>query len=163
MLVYTTVMQRIFAFALVAFFLTMPTLLLAQVNNPSGGLPRQLVPCTGADCNWTAFLTLMQNLLNFLVFLGVTLSALLFAYAGFLYLTSGGGGQVEEAKNIFTHVIIGLIIMLVAWLLVDTILKVLTGKGFRERNILAEPPALTLGPDFDTLSPYDTESPRTIG
>lgn len=156
-------MQRIFAFVLVVVLMA-PVLVAAQVNNPSGGIPTQLVNCTGPDCDWSKFIGLMQNILNFMVFLGVSISALLFAYAGFKYLTSGGDpGATNDAKRIFSHVVVGLIIMLVAWLLVDVLLRTLTGKGFRERNLQAPAPALTTAPNFGTVCAYDTESPGTIG
>lgn len=157
-------MQKTFAFVLVAVVLLAPMLVAAQINNPSGGMPAKLVNCTGPDCDWSKFIGLMQNILNFMVFLGVSISALLFAYAGFKYLTSGGdSGAVGDAKRIFSHVALGLIILLVAWLLVDTLLRTLTGKGFRERNIHAPGPTLTVAPDFGTVHPYDTKSPGKIG
>jgi hypothetical protein len=140
-----------------------PVVALAQVNNPSGGIPTKLVTCTGADCNWKSFLALMQNVLNFMVFIGVSISALMFAYAGFLYLTSGGSNKTEDAKRIFGHVALGLIIMLVAWLVVDVLLKTLTGKGFRERNIQVPGPTLTIDRDFGTVGAYEPKSPGTIG
>ena len=47
----------------------------------------------------------------------------MFAYAGILFLTSGGSSSAKEkATSIFKKVLFGLIIALAAWLIVTTIL-----------------------------------------
>jgi len=47
-------------------------------------------------------------------------------YAGYLYLTAvGDTGQISKAHGLFKNAIIGFIIILVAWLLVDFILTAL--------------------------------------
>ena len=43
-----------------------------------------------------------------------TVSLLLIIFAGIKYITSGGGKQVDEAKNMLTYAIIGLLIVLVS-------------------------------------------------
>ncbi|MBI4088372.1 hypothetical protein HY418_03275 [Candidatus Kaiserbacteria bacterium] len=71
---------------------------------------------------------LAQNVLNDGIYIAVFLSAVLFAWAGFMYLTNiANPGEVTRAKSIFANVAIGLVIILGSWLLVDTVMKTLTG------------------------------------
>lgn len=87
----------------------------------------EIVPCGGSGqsaCNFSFFIQLIRNVVKFLIFyLAVPLAAISFAVAGVMILTSGGNtGQVEQAKEIFWNVLIGLIVALAAWLVVNAIL-----------------------------------------
>lgn len=89
----------------------------------------QLVDCQ-SDCGWEELVTMFNRIIEWLIIISTSVAALLFMYAGFLYLTSRGDeSQVKRATTIFTNVAIGFAIMLLAWLLVDTIVKLLTGEG----------------------------------
>ena len=56
--------------------------------------------------------------------------AISIAWAGWLYLTSGGDtGAVTKAKDIFKKVIYGFIFMLAAWLIIKLVLATLGYKG----------------------------------
>lgn len=98
------------------------------------GLPRRIVPCDGVNCTICDLATLAQNLINAGVFLFVFLSALMFAYAGFKYLTSAVYDEVSQAKTIITNVALGLIVLLAAWLIVDTLMKAVLGGDFGPWN-----------------------------
>ena len=99
-----------------------PSLVFAQ--------PTQIVPCTGVDCRFCDIGQLAQNVLNTGVYLAVFLSAILFAYAGWNYVTAGGDpGKAGEAKKFFWNVGIGLVLILCAWLIVDLIMKTLVSEG----------------------------------
>lgn len=83
-----------------------------------------LVPCNGPDCTPCHVAQLAQNILTFLIEITVILAGIAFAIAGLMMVTAGGNmGQVEKAKGVFTNVAIGLIILLAAWLIVDTVMK----------------------------------------
>jgi len=100
-----------------------PTLALAQ----EGGI----VPCNGLDCNFGSFLQLGQNIIDFLLIVSIPLAVIAFVYAGFLYLTAGGSeGQIKKAHSVFGKVLIGFIIILSAWLIVNTILDALVKEGY---------------------------------
>ncbi|HED37915.1 MAG TPA: hypothetical protein ENI76_06695 [Ignavibacteria bacterium] len=89
-----------------------------------------LVPCNGPDCNLCDVAKLAENSISFIVQISFVISALLFTYAGFLFLTAGAdSGKVSSARKIFTNTIIGIVIILTAWLVVNVILTVLTGQG----------------------------------
>lgn len=75
-------------------------------------------------CGYQQFLTLISNVIQFLLYIAVPIAAISFFFAGFLYLTAAGNtGKIEEAHQIFWSALIGIIIMLSAWLLVNTIIK----------------------------------------
>lgn len=141
--------MRMFAIAkeyrILAVLVLTAVLLFSPVMALGQGLPSQIVPknCTGADaavkCGVCDVAQLAQNLLNTGIFLAVFFSALLFAWAGWKVLTSGGDTEAyTSGKRIFTNVAIGLIIILAAWLLVDTLMKALTGASFGPWNKVCE-------------------------
>lgn len=95
-------------------------------------IPTQIVPQSCNDVGGCKSLCqvgeLAQNVLNLGIYIAVFLSAILFAYAGWQYLTAGGEpGKAGEARKIFWNVGVGLIIILAAWLIVDLIIKMLAG------------------------------------
>jgi hypothetical protein len=83
------------------------------------------------SCDWDAFMTLINNVINFLLFtLATPLAALAICYAGFLLLTGGGNEHKRtQAKHIIINVIVGYLIGLAAWIVVKTILVTLGFKG----------------------------------
>jgi Type IV secretion system pilin len=102
------------------------------VTHPAGydvvSDPNQsLVPCTGVGtdvCDFNKLIELIKRVTNFLLFtLSISIAGIMFAYAGILFLTSGGNASAKEkATSIFKKVLFGLIIALAAWLIVTTIL-----------------------------------------
>lgn len=50
-----------------------------------------------------------------------TVSLFMIIFAGIKYITSGGGKQVDEAKNILTYAIIGLLVVLLATFIIGLI------------------------------------------
>lgn len=99
-----------------------------------GIFPERLVPCKGTDCTVCDLATLAQNILNAGIFLAVFLSGILFAYAGFLYVTTVVEDQTSRARGMFTNVVLGLVIILVGWIVVDTVMKTFLGGGFGPWN-----------------------------
>jgi hypothetical protein len=89
----------------------------------------KLVPdCPAAGgCGFKELVQLVNNFVTFILFdMAVPIAAVMFAYAGFLLLFSGGDtSKRQKAKKIFANVAIGLILALAAWLIVETILDLL--------------------------------------
>lgn len=92
-----------------------------------------LVPCgtaSGAQnymqataCNLCDLGRLVQGIINFLIGLAIPAAALLIAWAGVLYFTAGGDtGKYAKAIGIFKHVILGFVLALTGWLIVQTVL-----------------------------------------
>lgn len=90
-----------------------------------------IIPCgfTAADpCGFSDFVTLIGNVIDVLLYAATFLAAISFAYAGFLYVTSGGSpGKISQATGIFKNVAVGYLVALSAWLLVKTIESALLG------------------------------------
>jgi hypothetical protein len=83
---------------------------------------------TGA-CQLCDLVKLADNLIRFAVAFSVIVATLMFAYAGFLYFTaSASEGNIKKAHGIFSKVFGGLVIILVAWLVVDIIMRTLVNQ-----------------------------------
>ena len=82
-------------------------------------------------CTFDKFIDLINEVIDFLMFkFAVPLAAISFAIAGVMILTAGdNSSQVTQAKEIFWNVLIGLIVALSAWLVVNAIL---IGLGAKE-------------------------------
>lgn len=80
-------------------------------------------------CGYDDLVGLAKNVINFLIFkIAAPLGAVMFAYAGFLYLTNGGNeSKIKEAHGIFLYVFWGLVVALAAWLIVNFILTFFLG------------------------------------
>ena len=96
----------------------------------SFAVDKPLVPCID-DCNFSHIMQLINNIVDFILFkMALPISAIMFAYAGFLLLFSGGEqAKRTKAKEIFVNVALGLAFALAAWLIVNTILSIL---GFKD-------------------------------
>lgn len=93
-------------------------------------LPGQVVPktCDGIHCSCNDLVLLAENILNTGIYFAVFISAVLFAWAGWKMLsgnTMGNSEDITEAKRVLWNVMIGLVIILAAWLLVDTLSRTL--------------------------------------
>lgn len=101
--------------------------LLPAITNAQGSL---LVPCSGSDCGTCEIIQLANNVTDIIIALAVGISVIIFMYAGWLMLSSGGSSaQIKRGKDVMTNVLIGLIIILTAWLVIDVMLKTLLPNG----------------------------------
>ena len=64
------------------------------------------------------------------------MTGILFAWAGFKYLTTVVVDQKSQATKLLTNAAFGLVIILAAWLIVDTIMKTLLGGDFGPWNAI---------------------------
>jgi hypothetical protein len=104
---------------------------------PLFGEKNPIVPCGikslgQPECNLCYIGTTIMNLTDFLIYyIALPATALLIAAGGIILLIAGPSeGLNTLGKNILTSTIIGIIIVLMAWIIVDTIIKVLTNKDF---------------------------------
>jgi len=80
-----------------------------------------------------------QRIINFLLYMSVAIAAAAFAMAGFKYVTARGNvGQIESAHKIFTNVLVGLLIALAAWLVINTVTSGLLGDNASKFRILKQ-------------------------
>lgn len=152
--------------------LFVPDVAFAANANFFGPIIPEECHCPGRAPDWGCVLVVIQNGFNFLVSLGVIAFTLALAYAGFQYMASSvNAGNKEKAKEMIQNVLMGLLIMLSAWLMVDFVMKVLynpSAGGFGPWNsILAaddtsmcleihNPPGFT-GPDTEGEGEGETE------
>ncbi|MEN9389958.1 MAG: hypothetical protein RLZZ283_58, partial [Candidatus Parcubacteria bacterium] len=98
-----------------------------------------IVPeCTtwGGICQACDVITLIDNVLKFMVAFTSVIATLMFLYAGILYVTAAAKpANIDSAKKIFTSVLFGFVIVLVAWLAIDIVLRVFTGQNL---NVLTQ-------------------------
>lgn len=90
----------------------------------------QLVSCGDAanPCDFCDFVLTVDNIIGFIVGISVTLFLLVMVYAGFSLITSAGDtSKLDRAKRFITNGIIGIIIIMAGWFIVDTVLKLATG------------------------------------
>jgi Type IV secretion system pilin len=88
----------------------------------------QLAGCSGTDCSACNIVYLANGGIKWLIGILFVVFALLLAIAGVKLVTSGGNHHaLDEAKSSFTNAIIGFLIILSAWLIVDTIMRALVG------------------------------------
>lgn len=96
---------------------------------PAVTFAQGLVPCgnPGQDqCQFTHLLDLISNVINFIFIMIVPIAAALFVWWGFRYIISADDAQLRQSlKGYFKNLIIGIIIVMVAWLVVATLLKAL--------------------------------------
>jgi hypothetical protein len=100
-----------------------------------------LVSCSGPDCNWCSLIQLFDNVIDFLFTIFTLAAVAMVMYVGFKMVTSQGSSEAwEEGKKMFSNLVIGFVIFLSAWLIVDTILKGLidTESGFGVWNELGD-------------------------
>lgn len=110
---------RNLALAALTVIVIAPSLAFGAVLDP-------IVSCIDKACTICDIAKTAQNLLNTAIYIAVFMSAILFAYAGFIYITNiANHGEISKAKNIFANVIIGLVIILASWLVIDTLMKTL--------------------------------------
>ncbi|MES2409396.1 MAG: hypothetical protein V4509_03810 [Patescibacteria group bacterium] len=129
------IQRSLLAVGSIFVFFLVPLSVFAVTDDPLTDPNFQLAPTTcgvmvngvpGRECGWADFLNLINRIMKFIIVISASIGVLMFAYAGFLYLTAFGEmGKVEQAHKIFSTTITGIIIIMLAWLIVATILKVL--------------------------------------
>lgn len=87
---------------------------------------KPLIVCDGPSCQFSDLILLVNNLIHDLVLISTLLAVIVFVWAGFLLLTSGGNKSTyDKAKGMLWKVLIGYLWILAAWLIVYTITSVL--------------------------------------
>ncbi|MFN3188495.1 MAG: M15 family metallopeptidase [Candidatus Paceibacteria bacterium] len=150
----------VFGFCLI-FFTPTPT--------SAAGLA-QMAQCSGTDCGTCEIIRLANGLIMWLIGFVFILFALLLMRAGIKLVTSGGNpGALQSAKDSFINALIGLIIILAAWLIVDTIMRALIGDErsgalvWSEIECTAQVSPIDAVVDYIILDGRDLISERDIG
>lgn len=90
-----------------------------------------MIVCDGPDCGFDDLIELAKAVMNNLTVVAVLLASIVFIWVGYTLLTSQGDtGAMSKAKKALGNVVLGLFIVLAAWLIVYTISSVLLNDGF---------------------------------
>lgn len=82
------------------------------------------VPCDGEDCSACDFVSMINVIIKWLFGMIFVIFAVMMTTAGFGLVTSGGSqSALEAAKSKFQNAIIGIIIVMAGWLIVDTVMR----------------------------------------
>lgn len=121
-------MNRFFVWSVLILALSVPFFLNAEDGNEvnQGTTTGRFTPCEGTSCTLQDLISVIGELMKFLIELAIPVSTIAFVWAGFLYITAlDDSGKVTKAKNIFKNVALGLGLMLAAWVIVNTVLVAL--------------------------------------
>ncbi len=122
-------------------FLFVPMLAFSQ-GGPTGpnSLTYECVTGSGAsavygNCTYQDLINAVRNFTNQLTIYVLAFTVVPIAYAGFLFMTSGGNaGNRSKAKDMLFKVAIGIFFMLSAWLIVSLIANALLAPSFSGVN-----------------------------
>ena len=93
-----------------------------------------LVPCgtVGATmCRACDLVALIQHVLSFLIGLSIPIAVAMFAWAGILYFTNAANQKnIGKAKRIFKSALWGFVLVISAWLIINTLLNAVLNKSF---------------------------------
>jgi hypothetical protein len=88
-----------------------------------------IIPQGAQTCalGWGALITVINNIIELALTLAIVfLAPLMIAYAGFRLVSSQGNpSEINKAKGMITNLVMGIVIALAAWLIVDAIMAVL--------------------------------------
>ncbi len=126
-----TFFATILGFIFVAGPLFLPLAISQAAIVPDCGVLDPVTKTINRPCDFNALLELVNNVINFLLFvLATPLVAMILVYAGWLYLSSGGSDEnIKKAKGMMKNAVIGYIIGLASWLIIKTILNIVGFKG----------------------------------
>jgi hypothetical protein len=125
--------RRLALFLIVlAVIVILPSITYGQSASYSGLVPCGVSsnPLDATECQACHLVSLAQNVIMFLIGLSIPIAALMFAWAGILYFTSGAGGSenISRAKKIFSTTLFGFVLAITAWLIINTLLFTILDK-----------------------------------
>lgn len=116
------------------FLVNSNSVILANNNSPSGGTGGQAIDTTHTEglvkcqnppnCTFEELMLTADAVAEFMTQLGVAFIAIIFSYAGWLYITANGNeGQVKQAHEMFGKAAMGLMIVLLAFLIIELLVS----------------------------------------
>lgn len=110
-------------------------------TDPNFNTPDGLVPdCGESGCGYNDVIQLIQNLINWMIWMSIILATASIVYIGVKYLLAGSGDAKSEAKKMLWNVAKGMFWVLAGWLVINTILTT-----FLRDEVLEDPSVNTLG------------------
>ena len=111
-----------------AFVLVLGLFLLILSSNFT--LAQGLVQCGNPGqpvCTLCSLLSLVKDLIDFAIKMSFAFAGLFITWGAFVTMTAGASEErVKEGRKILTTAVVGLVIMLSAWLILGTVIQILT-------------------------------------
>lgn len=86
--------------------------------------------CRTCACGFGGVLAIVQNLVNFIIGIAIIFATIIMVWAGGLYILSATNPESRSTANkMLLNAVIGLLIVLSAWLVVDFVMKTLYNNG----------------------------------
>ncbi len=121
-------MKKFLVFTLLAISLY-PFAASAAITNIWEGTSNGGCNLRGNTCTICDGIIVSVNIIELLLLLGVIIAVLMVFYGAVRLMTSGGSQtQISQGKDIITKALIGLLIVSLAWVIVNTVFRVLTTK-----------------------------------
>lgn len=117
-------MAKYFSFILLGLLAVIPLPALAQFG--------PIVPevCKTCACGFGGVLAIIQNVVNFIIAISIIIATLIMVWAGGLYIMSSTNPESRSTANkMLLNAVIGIMIVLSAWLVVDFVMKTLYDNG----------------------------------
>lgn len=112
---------------------------LALAADGSGIFGESFCPCCQYPDGWSEpchlddIVAMIDKILRAVLYLSFYVAVIMFLYAGFKMITAAGNPkQIQEGKDIIWYTVVGMLWAFGAWLVVNTMLGALTGKGVAE-------------------------------
>ena len=91
-----------------------------------GSASAQLVACSGLDCGTCEFVATAKRVFQFLITLMSIVATIILVIVGLRLVTSGGSDEAKtKAKTALWNIMIGLFLVIAAFAIIDTIMKVM--------------------------------------
>lgn len=91
------------------------------------GAPFSVVTC-GSNCTWDDFYGLINTLINLMVYAAIPLAVIVVLYGGFCIMTAAGDeSRFQKGKDAIIGAVIGLVIVFGSYILVNFIIRALSG------------------------------------
>ena len=96
----------------------------------------EIIPCTD-KCTFSDIFRLLNNFLTFFITtLLIPIFIIILMTAGFKYITAEGNpAKIANLKKILGNLVLGIVLILCAWLIVNTIMTTLLNDEFKESGV----------------------------
>jgi len=118
LLAFTTLLLALPIFAIAAEAPLVPEC--ARVSGPE------------SECKWEDLVTLIDNIIDYVIITAVPFGTAVIAYAGLIYAKTGIADKKANAKKMLIMVCTGMAVMLGAWIIINTLTGVLLNPEFQE-------------------------------
>jgi len=101
---------------------------------------KPIVPSETCALGYGAVFEMIQRLMSDAIILASIFAVLLISYAGFLFVTNPSSpSNISKGRTVLIDTVIGFVIILAAWLIVNEIMSVFTTGGLASFTTLLKP------------------------